>query len=265
MPENPAAEKMQVLQVLDRLRGKLQEKGDTTQNEKLSAFYETLKSPLFNQILTLQQSIKQLKGQLSHIPLEVLFQGPVKILEIEDLFSSLKHIQHTLVDSQSQEDISLLLQLVQNKDFQNAFKIHNAITVHMNKASPPFPLISNAQDLAQEVQTVLKPVHHKEGQELTALLNTPHIQALLLAHDKVAEQEMGGGLEVLFQGPALVEPLGLERDVSRAVELLERLQRSGELPPQKLQALQRVLQSRFCSAIREVYEQLYDTLDITGS
>uniref|UniRef100_A0A8C8YFZ9 Protein lin-7 homolog n=1 Tax=Prolemur simus TaxID=1328070 RepID=A0A8C8YFZ9_PROSS len=51
---------------------------------------------------------------------------------------------------------------------------------------------------------------------------------------------------------ALVEPLGLERDVSRAVELLERLQRSGELPPQKLQALQRVLQSRFCSAIREV-------------
>uniref|UniRef100_A0A2K6FBE0 Protein PALS1 n=1 Tax=Propithecus coquereli TaxID=379532 RepID=A0A2K6FBE0_PROCO len=114
----------------------------------------------------------------------------VKILEVEDLFSSLKHIQHTLVDSQSQEDISLLLQLVQNKDFQNAFKIHNAVTVHMNKASPPFPLISNAQDLAQEVQTVLKPIHQKEGQELTALLSAPHIQALLLAHDKVAEQEM---------------------------------------------------------------------------
>lgn len=55
---------MQVLQVLDRLRMKLQEKGDTTQNEKLSAFYETLKSPLFNQILTLQQSIRQLKGQV---------------------------------------------------------------------------------------------------------------------------------------------------------------------------------------------------------
>uniref|UniRef100_A0A8V5GSW2 Protein lin-7 homolog n=1 Tax=Melopsittacus undulatus TaxID=13146 RepID=A0A8V5GSW2_MELUD len=59
--------------------------------------------------------------------------------------------------------------------------------------------------------------------------------------------------------------LGLERDVGRAVELLERLQRSGDLPPQKLQALQRVLQSKFCCAIREVYEQLYDTLDITGS
>ncbi|KAM9299065.1 protein lin-7 homolog B [Gastrophryne carolinensis] len=53
--------------------------------------------------------------------------------------------------------------------------------------------------------------------------------------------------------------------VSRAIELLERLQRSGEVPPQKLQALQRVLQSKFCHAIREVYEQLYDTLDITGN
>ncbi|XP_057568764.1 inaD-like protein isoform X2 [Hippopotamus amphibius kiboko] len=68
MPENPATDKLQVLQVLDRLKMKLQEKGDTSQNEKLSLFYETLKSPLFNQILTLQQSIKQLKGQLSHLP-----------------------------------------------------------------------------------------------------------------------------------------------------------------------------------------------------
>ncbi|XP_012577941.1 PREDICTED: inaD-like protein [Condylura cristata] len=68
MPENPSTDKLQVLQVLERLKSKLQEKGDTSQNEKLSMFYETLKSPLFNQILTLQQSIKQLKGQLSHIP-----------------------------------------------------------------------------------------------------------------------------------------------------------------------------------------------------
>uniref|UniRef100_A0AAV2M1E6 Protein lin-7 homolog B n=1 Tax=Knipowitschia caucasica TaxID=637954 RepID=A0AAV2M1E6_KNICA len=63
---------------------------------------------------------------------------------------------------------------------------------------------------------------------------------------------------------AMREPLCLERDVCRVVELLDRLQRSGELPPPKLQALQRVLQSKFCAAIREVYEQLYDTLDIVG-
>lgn len=42
-------------------------------------------------------------------------------------------------------------------------------------------------------------------------------------------------------------------DVCRVIELLDRLQRSGELPPPKLQALQRVLQSKFCAAIREVW------------
>ncbi|XP_073464706.1 protein PALS1 [Aquarana catesbeiana] len=114
----------------------------------------------------------------------------VKVLEVEDLLCSLKEIQHTLVDSQSQEDLFLLLQLVQNKDFQNAFRIHNAVAVHMNKASPPYPLIPNAQELTQEVQYVLKTGHQKECQELNDLLSTPHIQALLLAHDKVAEQEM---------------------------------------------------------------------------
>uniref|UniRef100_A0A8C8R956 Protein PALS1 n=1 Tax=Pelusios castaneus TaxID=367368 RepID=A0A8C8R956_9SAUR len=41
-----------------------------------------------------------------------------------------------------------------------------------------------------QVQSVLKPSHQRDGQELSALLNAPHIQALLLAHDKVAEQEM---------------------------------------------------------------------------
>ncbi|XP_014374032.1 PREDICTED: protein lin-7 homolog C isoform X2 [Gavialis gangeticus] len=50
---------------------------------------------------------------------------------------------------------------------------------------------------------------------------------------------------------ALGEPVRLERDISRAIELLEKLQRCGEVPPQKLQALQRVLQSEFCNAVRE--------------
>ena len=65
---------------------KLQEKGDTSQNEKLSLFYETLKSPLFNQILTLQQSIKQLKGQVSYpsrFYLLLLFKPAKKEKEID--------------------------------------------------------------------------------------------------------------------------------------------------------------------------------------
>ncbi|KAG8539315.1 hypothetical protein GDO81_021089, partial [Engystomops pustulosus] len=95
---------------------------------------------------------------------------------MEDLLSSLKDIQHTLTDTQSQEDLSLLLHLVQNVDFQNAFKIHNAVAVHMNKASPPYPLTPNVQELTQEVQRTLHASHHKESQELADLLSAPHIQ-----------------------------------------------------------------------------------------
>ncbi|XP_063263015.1 inaD-like protein isoform X2 [Prinia subflava] len=68
MPENPAADKQQVLQILDRLQAKLQERRDSQHQENLAVLRNTLRSPLFNQILTLQQSIKQLKEQLNYIP-----------------------------------------------------------------------------------------------------------------------------------------------------------------------------------------------------
>ncbi|KAJ9587383.1 hypothetical protein L9F63_019084 [Diploptera punctata] len=64
---------------------------------------------------------------------------------------------------------------------------------------------------------------------------------------------------------AVGEPLTLARDVKRAVELLEKLQKSGEVPATKLAALQKVLQSDFLNAVREVYEHVYETVDIQGS
>ncbi|NWX12719.1 INADL protein, partial [Aegotheles bennettii] len=62
------ADKQQVLQILDRLQAKLREKRDSQHNENLTVLRNTLRSPLFNQILTLQQSIKQLKEQLNYMP-----------------------------------------------------------------------------------------------------------------------------------------------------------------------------------------------------
>ncbi|XP_067846366.1 inaD-like protein isoform X2 [Heptranchias perlo] len=68
MPENPVTvDKQQVLQALDRLQLRLREKGDSSQHEKLNILRDTIESPLFNQILTLQHSIKQLKEQLNHM------------------------------------------------------------------------------------------------------------------------------------------------------------------------------------------------------
>ncbi|KAL1518304.1 hypothetical protein ABEB36_001946 [Hypothenemus hampei] len=63
----------------------------------------------------------------------------------------------------------------------------------------------------------------------------------------------------------IAEPLTLAKDIKRSIELLEKLQKSGEVPATKLIALQKVLQSDFLNAVREVYEHVYETVDIQGS
>lgn len=40
---------------------------------------------------------------------------------------------------------------------------------------------------------------------------------------------------------------------------------AGEFQNSKLAALQKVLQSDFCTAVREVYEHVYETVDVSGS
>jgi len=91
------------------------------------------------------------------------------------------------------------------------------------------------------------------------------------------------------------ERLNLENDIKRAIELLDKLQRTeynawigrydkrlsinhwfyyqfiyiyfqlSDVPLQKLSSLQKVLESDFFNAVREVYERVYETVDISGS
>uniref|UniRef100_A0A8C9TRX1 Protein PALS1 n=1 Tax=Scleropages formosus TaxID=113540 RepID=A0A8C9TRX1_SCLFO len=110
--------------------------------------------------------------------------------ELEDLLTSLKQAQSCLADEQSQEDLEVVLQLVEADNFQSAVRIHNAVALHATCLGPPFPLTAQAQDLAQEVQTMLRSSEQEEGLELNALLSSPHLQALMQAHDSVAEQNM---------------------------------------------------------------------------
>nr|CAG4648287.1 EOG090X0ESN [Moina brachiata]SVE93294.1 EOG090X0ESN [Moina brachiata] len=69
----------------------------------------------------------------------------------------------------------------------------------------------------------------------------------------------------MMAGTAVSEQLSLEKDISRAVELLEKLMKSGEVPTAKLSALHKVLQSDFLRAVREVYEHVYETVEMGGS
>ncbi|XP_064295166.1 multiple PDZ domain protein isoform X18 [Phalacrocorax carbo] len=56
------------LQAMERLQAKLRDRGDIANEEKLSLLKSVLQSPLFNQILSLQTSVQQLRDQVNIMP-----------------------------------------------------------------------------------------------------------------------------------------------------------------------------------------------------
>lgn len=68
VPTVSSAERQQVLGALERLQDKLAQREEWTHSDTLGNLRETLQSPLFNHILTLQHSIKQLRSQLAVMP-----------------------------------------------------------------------------------------------------------------------------------------------------------------------------------------------------
>ncbi|KAM6938811.1 inaD-like protein isoform 2-T2 [Lycodopsis pacificus] len=68
VPTGSSAERQQVLGALERLQAKLVQREEWTHSETMGSLRETLQSPLFSHILTLQHSIKQLRNQLSSMP-----------------------------------------------------------------------------------------------------------------------------------------------------------------------------------------------------
>ncbi|KAI1239967.1 hypothetical protein IHE44_0011408 [Lamprotornis superbus] len=56
------------LQAMERLQAKLRDRGDVANEEKLGLLKSVLQSPLFNQILSLQTSVQQLRDQVNITP-----------------------------------------------------------------------------------------------------------------------------------------------------------------------------------------------------
>ncbi|KAM4713588.1 MAGUK p55 subfamily member 5b isoform 2-T2 [Anableps anableps] len=112
------------------------------------------------------------------------------VVELEELLQVLKWVQHSLNDSQSQQDVEMIMQLLAKEEFRNAYTIYSVLSQQMSRVTPTSPLTVQAQDLCQEVQRILQTSQQKEGLELNALLTNPHLQALMQAHDSVAVQEI---------------------------------------------------------------------------
>lgn len=56
------------VEILDGFQEKLKSQGDTDNDEELERIKQMLESPLFRQLLVIQQSVKELNKQLQHLP-----------------------------------------------------------------------------------------------------------------------------------------------------------------------------------------------------
>uniref|UniRef100_A0A8C3VMJ5 Multiple PDZ domain crumbs cell polarity complex component n=1 Tax=Catharus ustulatus TaxID=91951 RepID=A0A8C3VMJ5_CATUS len=74
-----ATDTHRALQAMERLQAKLRDRGDIANEEKLSLLKSVLQSPLFNQILSLQTSVQQLRDQVGKAVLPSLLHHGVNV------------------------------------------------------------------------------------------------------------------------------------------------------------------------------------------
>ncbi|KAI8481332.1 hypothetical protein Bbelb_409610 [Branchiostoma belcheri] len=77
-----------------------------------------------------------------------------KSVELDELFSSLGHIQGKL-NSREADDVAFLKNLFHDSDFQTAVRIHNLVSDVYDKPEPPVPVATNAVEVSQEVCTIM--------------------------------------------------------------------------------------------------------------
>lgn len=90
----------------------------------------------------------------------------------------------------SEEEFGFLSELLQSKELHALVKVHNII-LNNGKDEKFHPTLSNAMQIALEVLDVMAPKTslHEDAREAFLLLQKPHIQGLLCAHDAVAQKD----------------------------------------------------------------------------
>ncbi|XP_043790985.1 MAGUK p55 subfamily member 7 isoform X3 [Apis laboriosa] len=94
------------------------------------------------------------------------------------------------IPSCTEEEFGFLSELLQSKELNALVNVHNKILNNV-KDDKFFPVLSNSMDIDIEVLDLLSTKTHvsKDCKELFHLLQKPHIQGLLCAHDAVAQKD----------------------------------------------------------------------------
>ncbi|XP_035782248.1 MAGUK p55 subfamily member 7-like isoform X4 [Anopheles albimanus] len=105
---------------------------------------------------------------------------------ISKLITSLKETEN-LSDEQ---DLGFLQNLLQSKELNALVNVHSKVA-KINKDDRIAPLLSSSMQVLMEVLELLAPRCHISPlcKEIFNLLQTPHLQSILLAHDAIAQKD----------------------------------------------------------------------------
>ena len=70
---------------------------------------------------------------------------------LDELFSSLEHVQSKLGGAGDQTNVSFLQELFRNSDFQHAVRVHKQVEDIHRRPDPPLPFAADAEQLTEEV------------------------------------------------------------------------------------------------------------------
>jgi len=89
---------------------------------------------------------------------------------------------------EDEEDFLFLKRLLQSQELHALFKAHDAILLTNAEIGPA---VSNASEISEQVLADIRPyaMMYEDVKELYQLLRTPHIQAVLSAHDHIAQKD----------------------------------------------------------------------------
>ncbi|KAK6627468.1 hypothetical protein RUM44_009945 [Polyplax serrata] len=107
---------------------------------------------------------------------------------LSKLLTSLKEAKTEI--SATEEEFGFLSELLQSKELHALVKVHNIIQ-NNGKDEKFHPTLSNAMQIALEVLDVTAPktLLIEEAKEIFLILQKPHVQGLLCAHDAIAQKD----------------------------------------------------------------------------
>lgn len=108
---------------------------------------------------------------------------------LTDLFANLQEASNL---PSTEEELAFLNDLLQSKELNALVNIHNKILTNVErKRTLPIPVLSDSMQVLADVLEVIlhRPKMSPDCKELFHMLQRPHLQGLLCAHDAVAQKD----------------------------------------------------------------------------